>query len=128
MPHPRRLGGGGRHLRKDTLMLRLYDDVCDWQNDARAICARIELHDRNLAMQLRRSAQSVALNLGEGMSAAGGVRRNAYATALREARECLVAIDVARRWGYVTEVSPTVLDRLDKIMATLFKLARPRTA
>ena len=109
-------------------MLRLYDDVQAWQSDARELCDRIRVHDRDLASQLRRSAQSVAMNLGEGMSASGGVRRNAYATALREARECVVAIDVARRWGYVAEVSPAILDRLDKIMATLFKLAMPRSA
>lgn len=108
-------------------MLRIYDDVRAWQEDARGLCREIGAHDRNLASQLRRAAQAVALNLGEGMAASGGIRRNSYATALREARECVVAIDVAQRWGYVGEVNPAVLDRLDKIMATLFKLVSPRT-
>ena len=90
------------------------------------MCRKIAAHDRGLAMQLRRAAQAVALNLGEGMAASGGIRRNSYATALREARECVVAIDVAQRWGYVGDVSPVVTDRLDKIVATLFKLVTPR--
>ena len=109
-------------------MLQIYDDVQQWQEDARELCRRIGMHDRNLASQLRRSAQAVALNLGEGMGASGGVRRNAYATALREARECVVALEVARRWGYVGEIGSAVLDRLDKIIATLFKLVMPSRA
>jgi four helix bundle protein len=89
------------------------------------VCISIAVHDRNLADQLRRSAQSVALNLGEDMAASGGVRRNAYATALREARECVVAIDVARRWCLAGEVAAGTMDRLDKVVATLWRLVMP---
>ena len=107
------------------VMLRIYADVQSMQADARALCERISGHDRGLASQLRRSAQSVALNVAEGMAARGGVRRNAYCVALREARECVAAIDVAERWGYVGR-DPGVLDRLDKIVATLMKLTMTR--
>jgi four helix bundle protein len=107
-------------------MLRVYDDVRLLQDEARVLCSAIGVHDAGLAAQLRRSAQSVALNVAEGMGASGGVRRNAYATALREARECAAAIDVAERWGDVGRAKPEMLDRLDKIRATLFKLAMPR--
>jgi four helix bundle protein len=107
-------------------MLRIYDDVRLLQDDARVLCVAIAAHDLGLAAQLRRSAQSVALNVAEGMGASGGHRRNAYATALREARECAAAIDVAEQWGYLARAKPDVLDRLDKIRATLFKLAMPR--
>ncbi len=106
-------------------MLRIYSDVREMQGEARALCEAIRCHDSNLASQLRRSAQSVALNLAEGMAATGGLRRQAYATALREARECVAAIDVAERWGYVRAGSG-VLDRLDKIVATLVRLCMPR--
>jgi len=109
-------------------MLRIYADVQMLQDEAREVCSRIRSYDANLESQLRRSAQSVALNMAEGMAATGGVRRQAYAVALREARECLAAIDVARRWGYIAEVAPAVLDRLDKIVATLVKLTLPRRA
>ena len=106
-------------------MLRIHQDVLELQSDLRGVCARIAERDRNLADQLRRSAQSVALNLGEGMAASGGVRRRAYATALREARECSVALEVARRWGVGGDVAAETVDRLDKVVATLWKLAAP---
>ena len=67
----------------------------------------------------------MALNLAEGMAARGGARRQAYSVALREARECVAAIDVAARWGYV-RADEVVLDRLDKIVATLTRLTVPR--
>ncbi len=54
------------------------------------------------------------------------MRRKAYSVALHEARECRVAIDVAEAWGYVDRPGDVVLDRLDKIIATLWKFARPR--
>lgn len=106
-------------------MLRIYSDVQAMQLDARRLCGQIGLHDRGLASQLRRSAQSVALNTAEGMASRDGVRRNAYSVAAREARECLAAIDVAVRWGYVGE-EPAVLDRLDKIVGTMMRLTMPR--
>ena len=97
-------------------MLRIHRDVQLLQCDARVLCDLIRVHDRDLASQLRRSAQSVALNLAEGMAASGGMRRQAYSVALREAKECVAAIEVASSWGYV-EADASVLDRLDKIAA-----------
>ncbi len=107
-------------------MLDIYTDIRTFQLDARTICQRIASHDASLANQLRRAAQSVALNLGEGMASSGGMRRKAYAIALGEARECRVAIDLAETWGYTDRPDDKVLDRLDKIIATLWKLTRPR--
>lgn len=106
-------------------MLRIYSDVQEMQLDARGLCQRIGRHDSRLADQLRRSAQSVALNMAEGMASRAGDRRKAYGVALREARECVAAIDVAQRWGYVGE-SDVALDRLDKIVATLMRITMPQ--
>jgi four helix bundle protein len=106
-------------------MLRIYLDIQLMQDDARRLCGLIGAHDANLASQLRRSAQSVALNTAEGMAASGGVRRNAYSIAAREARECVAAIDVAVRWGYV-DMEAAVVDRLEKIVGTLMRLTMPR--
>ncbi len=107
-------------------MLRINSDVQAMQGEVRRLCERIRGHDANLASQLRRSAQSVALNMAEGMASRGGVRRNAYSVAAREAKECVAAIDVAVRWGY-TAGDEAVMDRLDKIVATLMRLTMPRT-
>jgi len=106
-------------------MLRIYSDVRTMQTEARAICAAILRHDRELAGQLRRSAQSVALNLAEGMAARDGNRRKAYETALREAQECVAAVDTAQLWGYVGDQAAAV-DRMDKIVRTLMRLTMPR--
>ena len=105
-------------------MLRMYGDVRLMQADARRMCVAIGRHDPDLARQLRRAAQSVALNLAEGMASFDGNRRRAYGVALREARECLAALDVAVQWGYA-KTDAGVVDRLDKIVATLVKLTRP---
>ena len=107
-------------------MLLIYEDVLAMQSDARGLCDQIVRHDVNLAAQLRRAAQSVALNLSEGMAAWDGNRRKAYGTALREAKECKGAVAVAQRWGYVGE-NDAVIDRMDKIVATLVKLTKPRS-
>ena len=99
-------------------MLRINSDVQMMPCEVRGVCDRIRGHDANLASQLRRSAQSVALNLAEGMAASGGVRRNAYAVAAREAKECVAAIDVAERWGY-TSCDPAMLDRCRTLMESM---------
>ena len=106
-------------------MLRIYADIQIMQDDVRALYSRIREHDADLARQLRRAAQSVALNTAEGMAVSGGMRRQAFSVALRETRETAAALDVAGRWGYVP-AEPSVLDRLDKIAATLFKLTVAR--
>ena len=105
-------------------MLRIYDDVRTMQREARGLCDQIRRFDRDLASHLRRSAQSVALNLSEGMAGRDGNRRKAYETALREARECVGAVEVAQDWGYVG-ASAVELDRLDKIVGTLVRLSWP---
>ena len=106
-------------------MLRVYADVQAMQVEARRLCDRIGSHDSQLASQLRRAAQSVALNMAEGMAARDGNRGKAYRIALREARECMAAVDVAMRWGYVDGDS-VVMDRWNKIVATLMRLTRSR--
>ncbi len=107
-------------------MLRIYSDVLVMRSEVRALCETIGRHDRDLASQLRRAAQSVALNMAGGMAARDGNRRKAYNTALREARECLAAVDVAQRWGYVGEIAVAV-DHMDKIVATLMRLTMRRS-
>ena len=67
----------------------------------------------------------VVLADAEDVAARDGNRRKAYETALREARECVGAVDVAQRWGYVGDAAVAV-DRMDKIVATLMRLTMRR--
>ena len=105
-------------------MLRIYTTIISFLHDLRAIVAQIELHDRDLARQLRRAASSIALNVSEGSGCNGGTRRERYRNALGSARETGACIDVAQALGYVDEVDPTLLDALDQIRATLFRVVR----
>jgi four helix bundle protein len=92
--------------------------------ELRPLVSQIEAHDRDLARQLRRAASSIALNTSEGSGCSGGTRRERYRNALGSARETGACIDVAQALGYVDEVDPTLLDTLDHIRATLFRVVR----
>ena len=58
-------------------------------------------HDRPLADQLRRAAQSVVLNLAESGGHEGGNRRLRYQSAFGSAQETKAALHIARCLGYV---------------------------
>ena len=98
--------------------------IISFLHDLRPIVAQIELHDRDLARQLRRAASSIALNVSEGSGCNGGTRRERYRNALGSARETGACLDVARAFGYVDNVDANLLDALDHIRATLFSVVR----
>ena len=105
-------------------MLRIYRDALSVVRDAAAVAGAVGAHDADLARQLRRAAASVPLNIAEGSGVAGRNGRVRYGTALGSAREVRACIDVAVALGYVAEPGCEANDRLDKVIATLFKLTR----
>lgn len=89
------------------------------------LAQRIGRQDRELAGQLRRAAQSIALNLAEGECAGGGNRRLRFDSSMNSANECIAALDVAVAMLYLQRediVTPT--NDLERIVATLTKLKR----
>jgi four helix bundle protein len=80
--------------------------------------------DSNLADQLRRAAASVPLNVSEGGYSQGKNQRARFHNALGSAAEVRACLDVAEALGYVEEVSPELRDMIDRIIATLYRLAR----
>jgi four helix bundle protein len=102
-------------------MLRIYTTIIDVLRGLRPVIAQIEVHDRDLARQLRRAASSMALNTSEGSGCHGGTRRERYRNALGSARETGSCLDVALAFGYVEEVNAQLLDALDHVRATLVK-------
>src|SRR5579864_5074007 len=102
-------------------MLRIYTTIIDVLRGLRPVIAQIEIHDRDLARQLRRAASSIALNTSEGSGCHGGTRRERYRNALGSARETGSCLDVALAFGYVEEVNAQLLDALDHVRATLVK-------
>jgi len=105
-------------------MLRIYTTIIDFLRKLPPIISQIELHDRDLARQLKRAATSIALNTSEGSGCSGGTRRERYRNALGSARETGACIDAALALGYVHAVDAKLLDALDHIRATLFCVVR----
>jgi four helix bundle protein len=105
-------------------MLAIYNTMLDVIRRMQPVIVRIEGCDRDLGRQLKRAASSVALNISEGSGSSGGTRRERYRNALGSARETTACLDVAVQLGYVEVVDERTLDLLDRVRATLVKVAR----
>jgi four helix bundle protein len=105
-------------------MLRIYETVIEVIGMLGPAMGQIEMHDRDLARQLRRASGSVALNIAEGSGSRGGTRRERYQNALGSARETVACLDVATSLGYVGSLDAGVRGRLDFICGTLVKNVR----
>jgi len=87
----------------------------------------VSRHDRSLADQLRRAAQSVTLNLAEATGHCGGNRRLRYESALGSAYETRACLRIARSWGYVPlDGTRDALALVDRVAAMTYRLLRPR--
>jgi four helix bundle protein len=104
-------------------MLRIYDTMLGVLRGLRPVMVEIEGHDRDLARQLRRASSSVVLNISEGSGSSAGTRRERYRNALGSARETGACLDAAMALGYVETVDAGLLDALDKVRATLVRVA-----
>ncbi len=109
-------------------MLRIYEVVLVMARDAAGIAEEIERKDRDLARQMRRAVQSVALNVAEGMGSLAGHKRQRYSSALGSAREVLACVEVAQAMRYIGTVNAQVLDRMDHVIATLGRLVYRRAS
>lgn len=106
------------------MSLRIYAVTIEMVRQLKPVMERIGTKDGNLADQLRRAATSVPLNLHEGAYAQGGHVRSRFHTALASAAEVRACLDVAQALGYVSNVDSELHDNLDRIIATLHRLAR----
>ena len=105
-------------------MLRIYDVILQVLTELRPVVGAIELHDKDLARQLKRAATSIALNCSEGSGSHGGTRKERYRNALGSARETGACLDAAIALGYLESVDASLLDRLDHVRAVLAKNVR----
>ena len=82
-------------------------------------------HDKSLANQLKRAAQSVVLNIAEARGNDAGNARARFCTACGSAKEVRAALNVATDWGYIETGSASHLDeRLDEVCAITWCLGR----
>ena len=85
----------------------------------------IRAHDKSLADQLKRAAQSVVLNIAEARGNDAGNARARFSTACGSAKEVRAALNVATDWGYIETHMATRLDRkLDEVCAITWCLGR----
>ena len=85
----------------------------------------IREQDKSLADQLKRAAQSVALNIAEARGNDAGNARARFSTACGSAKEVRAALNVASDWGYIEAQRAAHLDeRLDQVCAITWCLGR----
>ena len=106
-------------------MLRIYPitlEVCAYCAVIASVIAR---KDSDLARQLRRAVTSIALNTAEGSGSQGKLRPTRYYSALGSARETLACIEVAVAMKLIRRPDEAVYARLNWVIGTLVRLARP---
>jgi four helix bundle protein len=107
--------------------MKIYAVMIAMVKAVHALSRKVQRFDPDLARQMRRSSTSVPLNASEGWHAYGGNRVARFNTVICEARETMTALDVSVACGYLllAEVEAE-LDRLDHIVAAMWKLCRTR--
>jgi four helix bundle protein len=112
---------------EDTMALVVYDVALEMIAGIKPLVDRVARHDRALADQLRRSAQSVVLNIAEGSSSRGRNELARFCDAAGSARETRAALQVALAWGYTDGNLTRKADaQLDRIGGMLWGLTRQR--
>jgi four helix bundle protein len=84
---------------------------------------KIAARDGDLAKQIRKAANSVPLNVGEGRERGGRDRGHGYRIALGSVSEVREALGVAFGWGYLRETDVAdALVAIDRLRAMLWRL------
>jgi four helix bundle protein len=106
------------------MQLRIVDDIVLTVGTVHQLCRIIARQDPDLGKQMKRAVNSVGLNAGEGLSARGGNRTVRIESAMASGREVIMGLRIAGAAGYLNpqQVAREV-DTLDRIVATLYKLA-----
>ena len=106
--------------------MKIYPVMIEMVKAVHGLSRKVQQHEPDLARQMRRSSSSVPLNAVEGWYAYGGNRVARFSTALQEAQETKMSLDVSVAAEYLTpdEVADD-LERIDHIVATLWKMSGP---
>ena len=92
---------------------------------ARPLVEAVQRKDRDLASQVRRAINSIALNVAESQGNAGGNSRVRLESALGSLYEARAGILLAIAWGYITQAAAgEVLVSLNRLGGRLFGVLR----
>jgi four helix bundle protein len=103
----------------------LLDAVLQLVEQARPLVEALAKRDRDLASQVRRALNGVALNVAEALGSSGGNTRLRLQSALGSLYEARAGLRAAAAWRYITpEACAEVLAANDRLGARLYGLAR----
>lgn len=106
------------------MQLRIVDDIVQTIGTIHGLCRVIARQDSDLSKQMKRAINSLGLNSGEGLSARGGNRTVRLESAMASGREVIFGLRIAGAAGYLApDRVAREVDTLDRIVATLYKLA-----
>ncbi|MCC6551492.1 MAG: four helix bundle protein [Polyangiaceae bacterium] len=104
------------------MSLAIYPVTLDVVRGVQPLIQQIKREDPNLADQLRRAVTSIPLNVSEGSYSQGKNCRARFFNALGSAGEVRACLDVAEAMRYVDTIDAGLRDRLDHVIATLYRL------
>jgi four helix bundle protein len=108
-----------------TLRQQLLERIISIIERVRPLLEAIRRKDRDLASQLQRALNSIALNVAEGFGSQAGNARLRFQSAHGSLYEAQAALRLAAAWGHVDAQScAAVVQALDTLGARLFGLAR----
>lgn len=108
-----------------TLRQQLLRQIITIIRHARPLVEAIECKDRDLGGQLKRSLNSIALNVAEAFGVHAGNARLSFRRALAELYESQATFQVAAAWGYITEQqAQAVASDLAALGGRLYGLSR----
>src|SRR5512140_2924782 len=101
-------------------MLKIYEDASQVVRELVPVVAEIERQDPDLARQLKKARSSIPLNVAEGSHARGARRNLHYGYAKGSANECIAVLESAFAAGYIRQLPEMIIDKLQKIIGTLY--------
>lgn len=109
------------------MRLRIYDVALSIVAAIARLAPQVRRWDRDLARQMLKASTSIPLNLAEGVHSRGGNQGARFQDAMASARETTACLDTCIAAGYLeAEGLEELLDRLDHVVATIWKLLHRR--
>lgn len=101
----------------------LYDVILKLIVELRPLLERLRQRDRDQALQLKKAANSILSNVGEGSRRQGRDRLQCWNIAAGSAGEVRVQIEAALAWGDLEPaLAKNALDLLDRALAMLWRM------